>query len=118
MSSPWIGHLALMGLDLASSFFAGFSDLSAGAAAIHRASVATTNAQVMLNFITTSPRVLLLFVLEILGVLFDEARPLRRKVFLREDRGHRALVDAQAAVDARVGVDVQHLGRLELRVFL
>ncbi len=34
------------------------------------------------------------------GVLLDERRPLGRQVFLGEDGRHRALVDAEAAVDA------------------
>src|SRR5256885_8829511 len=42
-------------------------------------------------------------------VLLDERRPLRRQLVLREDGRHRALVHAQVAVDARVGVDVKHL---------
>src|SRR5687768_9157230 len=47
--------------------------------------------------------------LVVFRVLLDEARSFRRQVFVREDRGHRALVYAQRAVDARVGIDVQHL---------
>src|SRR5438309_7719273 len=42
-------------------------------------------------------------------VLLDVLRPLGGKVFLRKDRCHRALVHAQPAIDARVGVDVEHL---------
>src|ERR1043165_1420449 len=60
----------------------------------------------------------LLLGLVVVEVELDVLVPLRREVLLREDRLHRALIHAQAAVDARVRVDVQHLRRLELRLVL
>src|SRR5712691_3928590 len=45
--------------------------------------------------------------LEGVPVLRDIGLPLRWRVFLREDRRHRALRLARAAVDALVGVDVE-----------
>jgi len=45
-------------------------------------------------------------------------RPLFRDEILREDRLHGACGLARAAVDADFGVDVQHLGRLEVVLVL
>src|SRR5688572_1980590 len=45
-------------------------------------------------------------------VLLDIIRPLRRHVAVREDGLHGTLGLARAAVDALVGVDVEHLVRL------
>src|SRR5919198_1823799 len=46
------------------------------------------------------------------GVEPDEGTPLRRHGARRIDRADRAGVDAGAAVDAGVGIDVAHLGVL------
>src|SRR5262252_1539820 len=48
--------------------------------------------------------------LEVVGVDLDERRPLRGDLVLRVDSAHRTGVDAGAAVDAVVRVDVVHLG--------
>ena len=53
----------------------------------------------------------------ILRVLFDKRSPLLGQIFLGEDCLHRAFVHAQAAIDARVGVNVQLLGLLEDTAF-
>src|SRR5947209_661502 len=66
-----------------------------------------------------APRAAVLVLLLIVRfVLLDEALPLGRQVFLREDGLHRALVHAQPAVDAGVGVDVEHRLAGELRLVL
>lgn len=43
-------------------------------------------------------------------VSLEEVVPFIGKIVLLEDRLHRALIHAQAAIDAVFGVDVQHLG--------
>src|SRR6266700_7931757 len=48
--------------------------------------------------------------LEVVDVDLDELRPLPRHLVLREDGVHRAGVDAGAAVDALIGIDVVHVG--------
>ena len=52
--------------------------------------------------------------LEVRGVLLDEIRPLRREIFLRKNCFHRAFVDAQAAVDAGVGIDKELVHRRKI----
>ena len=49
---------------------------------------------------------------EILTVLCDVARPLLGRILIGEDRSHRALWFARAAVDAFVGVYIEHIGPL------
>src|SRR4051812_24617989 len=44
------------------------------------------------------------------GVFLDEGFPLGGQVFLGEDGLDGAFVDAQAAVDAGIGVDIKQLG--------
>src|SRR5436190_20036366 len=51
-------------------------------------------------------------------VLLNKRRPLGREVFLGEDGGHRALINAEPAVNAGVGVDIEHFSRLERRLVL
>src|ERR1700680_1294015 len=53
---------------------------------------------------------------EVLVVLGDERLPLVGRLFQRIDGLHRAGVDAQAAVDALLRVDVEHLPVLALAV--
>ncbi len=50
----------------------------------------------------------------VVDVDLDVLRPFFGQVFLREDCLHRALIDAQAAVDAGVGVDVELIARAEV----
>ena len=66
--------------------------------------------------IRISPFVIPPLLLVVRRVLFNELRPLAGQVFLREDGGDGALIDAQAAIDAGVGVDKEHLRRLKVRV--
>src|SRR5579863_3271782 len=47
--------------------------------------------------------------LEVVGVNFDEVPPLLRDLVLGEDGVDRARVDARAAVDALVRIDVVHV---------
>jgi hypothetical protein len=47
------------------------------------------------------------------GVLLDEVLPLGGKIVLRKNSPHRAFIHAEIAVDARAGIDKEHLGRLE-----
>src|SRR5712664_1614376 len=54
----------------------------------------------------------LLPVFEVVGVDRDEIAPLLRNLVLGEDRVHGARIDASAAIDALVGVDVVHVGLL------
>ncbi len=56
----------------------------------------------------------LLFLGVVIDIDLDVLRPFFGQVFLGEDRLHRALIDAQAAVDAGVGVDVQLVTRAEV----
>src|SRR5205814_7093198 len=51
-------------------------------------------------------------VFEVVGVDLDELAPLLRHFILREDRIHRARIDASSTVDALVGVDVVHVRRV------
>ena len=53
---------------------------------------------------------------EVPVVLGDEAPPIRRHFLLREDRLHRAGIDAEAAVDALFGMDEEHLEILAFAV--
>src|SRR5438477_215997 len=50
--------------------------------------------------------------LEVVGVDLDEVPPLLRDLVLGEDGVDRAGIDAGAAVDALVGVDEVHVGRI------
>jgi hypothetical protein len=50
-----------------------------------------------------------LAVLEVVGVDLDEVSPLLGHFILRKDRVHGARVDASAAVDALIGIDVIHV---------
>jgi hypothetical protein len=52
----------------------------------------------------------------VLVVLGDVLLPLVRRLLLRKDRLHRAGVDAEAAVDALLGMDVELLPVLVLAV--
>src|SRR5690242_12207815 len=51
-------------------------------------------------------------VFEIVGVDLDEIAPLLRDLVFGKDRVHRAGIDAGAAVDALVRVDVVHVRRV------
>jgi len=51
-------------------------------------------------------------VFEEVGVDLDEVAPLLRNLVLRKDRVDRTGIHACAAVDALVGVDVVHVGRV------
>jgi len=44
--------------------------------------------------------------LEVVGIDLDEVPPLGRDLVFGEDRVHRAGIDARAAIDALVGIDV------------
>lgn len=57
-------------------------------------------------------------VLRRMGVDLDELVPLGRQIVFREYRLDGTLVDAEAAVDAGSGIDVEHLGFLEDRILL
>jgi hypothetical protein len=52
--------------------------------------------------------------LVILRVLFDEVVPFGGKVFLGEDGFDGAFVDAEAAIDAGVIIDIKHFGAGEI----
>src|SRR4029453_6667422 len=59
-----------------------------------------------------------LLLLEVLGVHRDEVLPFVRSFVQRKDGFHRAGRDAGAAVDALVGMDIEHLRRRKLRFVL
>jgi len=56
--------------------------------------------------------------LEVIQIELDEAVPFSGEVFLREDRLDGAFVDAEAAVDAGVGIDVELIGLAEVGLIL
>src|SRR5438445_294826 len=58
----------------------------------------------------------LLFVIS--RVSLDEGNPFGRQIILGKNGGDRAFIDAHVAVDAGVGVDVEHLLLLEIRLVL
>src|SRR5437867_956241 len=63
-------------------------------------------------------RRLLLLVLVIDGVDLDEALPFLGQVLLGEDRLHRAFIDTEPAIDARLRINVEHLAFLEILFIL
>src|SRR3954469_8412122 len=51
-------------------------------------------------------------------ISLDEGDPFGRQIILGEDGGHGAFIDAHVAVDAGVGIDVEHFFFLEIRFIL